>query len=239
VRAVVVGYANSGDVALGDPDRTVGYGAVAFAPGDSPNDLKALDQEKAPQTALPLVEAEKNWLLSFARKSLRRYLTTQTLPLARNLPGRLRYKQGAFVTLRKDGQLRGCIGSILPEDELGKTVGRMALYAALKDPRFQPVKSGELDSLEIEISVLSPLRPIDSPERIVIGRDGVLMIKDGASAVFLPQVATEENWDRLQLLENLCRKGGWEKDCWKGDVKLHVFQADVFSEKQRHGAAGR
>ena len=108
----------------------------------------------------------------------------------------------------------------------------MTLYAALKDPRFQPVKPDELKHIEIEISVLSPLKQIDDPAQIVIGRDGVLLIKEGASAVFLPQVAPEQNWNRTEMLGNLCLKAGLATNCWEKDVTLQTFQADVFSESQ-------
>jgi len=229
-RAVVAGYANSGDTTLGEQNRTVGYSAVVFTSGNAPNDLHTLNRENPPESATPLKDPEKKWLLSFARETIHQYLTTETLPLARNLPARLRFMQGAFVTYKKGDQLRGCIGTMLAENELGSTVGKMSLYAALEDPRYPPVTLEELDNLEIEISVLSPLRPIDDPKRIVIGRDGVVLIKEDASAVFLPQVAPEQNWNREEMLENLCRKAGLPKDCWENDASLQVFQADVFSE---------
>jgi AMMECR1 domain-containing protein len=94
------------------------------------------------------------------------------------------------------------------------------------------VLANELGSIEIEISALTPLKPIGSADEIVVGRDGVLIIKEGASAIFLPQVAPENNWGRDEMLENLCRKGGWPAGCWKQDAKLQVFQADVFNESQ-------
>jgi AmmeMemoRadiSam system protein B/AmmeMemoRadiSam system protein A len=230
--AVVAGYSNSGESTAGEQQRAVGYGAVAFVPGDTSSDTRVLVQPEPPGTATPLNNAEKKLLLEFARNTIRDYLETQTLPLARGFPARLEFPQGAFVTLNKNGQLRGCIGTMIPQDALGHTVGKMALYAALKDPRFSPVTLGEVKDLEIEISVLSPMQPVKDPDRIVLGRDGVLLMKGGKSAVFLPQVATEQNWNRTEMLDNLCLKAGLPEGCWKKDAAFQVFQAEVFGEKK-------
>jgi AmmeMemoRadiSam system protein B/AmmeMemoRadiSam system protein A len=231
-RAVVAGYANSGDVPIGDSSKTVGYGAVVLTAGNAPSDTEALNRPEPPPEATPLRDSEKSILLKFARETIRRYLTTQTVPLARNFPARLSYLQGVFVTLRKDEQLRGCIGHMQPDSELGKTVGAMALEAAFNDPRFPPVQLKELNNLEIEISVLTPMKPIAGPGDIVIGRDGILMSKSGTSAVFLPQVAVENSWDRDETLDNLCKKAGLSGGCWKSGARFQVFQAEVFSEHQ-------
>lgn len=230
-RAVIAGYANSGEIAVGDRSRVVGYGAVVLASGDDPDDTDILNRHSPPDSAAPLEASEKKILLSFARETIRQFLTTQTVPLARNFPPRLNFKQGAFVTLKKEGQLRGCIGNILPEDELGRTVGRVAWQAAMNDPRFRPVEPEELDNLEIEISVLTPMKPISDPAGIVVGRDGVLLHKEGRSAVFLPQVAPENDWNRTEMLENLCTKAGLPTGCWKQNAIFRTFQAEVFSEK--------
>jgi AmmeMemoRadiSam system protein B/AmmeMemoRadiSam system protein A len=231
-RAVVEGYANSGDVAVGDQSRTVGYGAVLFTGGNSPSDTSILDRPAPPSSATTLQTSEKKALLTFARETIRRYLTTETVPLARGFSARMDFPQGVFVTLNKHGQLRGCIGHIPPDYELSKNVGAMAIQAAFNDPRFQPVALQELKDLEIEISVLTPLKPISTPEEIVVGRDGVLMYESGRSAVFLPQVAPENKWGRTEMLDNLCLKAGLASGCWKRNARFEVFQADVFSESQ-------
>jgi hypothetical protein len=231
-RAVVVSYANSGDVLVGDASRTVGYGAVVLAPGRDPSNTAILNHAAPPARATPLQNSEKKMLLAFAREAIRRYLTTQMVPLARNFPARMDFPQGAFVTLKKSGQLRGCIGHIPGDIALGKAVGSMALQAAFSDPRFAPVELNELKNIEIEISVLTPMKAIASPDEIVVGRDGVLMSKAGTSAVFLPQVAPENHWDRAEMLDNLCMKAGLQAGCWKRDAKFQVFQAEVFSEAQ-------
>jgi AmmeMemoRadiSam system protein A len=108
----------------------------------------------------------------------------------------------------------------------------MALQSAFGDRRFAPVELSELKDLEIEISVLTPMKAIESAEEIVVGRDGVLMSKAGTSAVFLPQVAVESNWNRAEMLDNLCKKAGLSSGCWMRDAQFQVFQAEVFSESQ-------
>ncbi len=231
-QAIAAGYANSGDVAVGDRSRAVGYGAMVLAAGSTANNLKALERPTPPSRFTPLQDGEKRELLKLARETIQRYLDTQTVPLARNFPARLNYRQGAFVTLKKGGQLRGCIGHIPPDTDLCKAVSAAALLSAFEDSRFLPVQADELGSIEIEVSALTPLKPIRSADEIAVGRDGVLIVKEGSSAIYLPQVAPENNWDRDEMLDNLCRKGGWPAGCWKQDARLQTFQADVFSESQ-------
>jgi len=136
------------------------------------------------------------------------------------------------VTLKKRGELRGCIGRIIGDEPLGKIVGAMALQAAFNDARFNPLTADELNETEIEISVLTPIKPVAGATDIVIERDGVLLNKKGHQAVFLPQVATEQKWNRDELLDNLCRKAGLETGCWKKEARLSTFQAVVFSEAE-------
>ncbi len=231
-RAVVAGFANSGDTPIGRRTGTVGYGAVVFTTGASSSSRAIFNRPAPPIDATPLQASEKKSLLAFARESIQRYLTTQTVPLARSFPPRMSFPQGAFVTLKKAGQLRGCIGHIPGDIDLGQTVGAMALQAAFNDPRFPPVQLNELKNLEIEISVLTPMKPVANADAIVVGRDGVLMSKAGTSAVFLPQVAVENNWDRAEMLGNLCRKAGLAENCWKHGAQFEVFQAEVFSDSQ-------
>jgi MEMO1 family protein len=228
----IVGYANSGDIPIGDKSRVVGYGAVIFSTGNDSGPTKAFARPVPPSTALPLQPREKKTLLTYARETIVRYLTTETIPPVRDLPARTTFSQGAFVTIRKNGELRGCIGHILGDKELGKTVGFMALEAAFNDPRFQPVQAKEIAELEIEISVLTPIKKIAGPDEIITGRDGVILSKNGKSAVFLPQVAVEQKWDRAEMLDHLCLKAGLEKGCWKKGARFQSFQAEVFSESQ-------
>ena len=213
----VVSYANSGDTAIGDRSRVVGYGAVAFhAAGEGGADS--------------LNPGEKKALLVFARESIRRYLTTGTAPLARACSPATASKRGAFVTLKIDGELRGCRGYTEPDLPICQVVGAMALQAAFNDERFPPLRDDELDRVEIEISLLTPLEKVPGPEAVVPGRDGVRIYKLGRSAVFLPQVAAERGWDRTQYLDQLCRKAGLPQGGWRHDAELYTFQAEVFNE---------
>jgi hypothetical protein len=230
--AALVSYANSGDLAAGDRSRVVGYGAVVLASGaDSPAHEARIGAKPA-SAALPLKPSDKTALLRLARETIKRYLTTETVPLPRGFSARLDAPQGAFVTLKERGELRGCIGHIPPEFQLCQTVADMAAQAAFNDPRFKPVELSELDDIEIEISVLTPMKPVSGAEQIRVGLDGVVIFKDGKSAVFLPQVAVEQKWGRDEMLDNLCLKAGLSTGCWRSDAKFQVFQAEVFSESE-------
>jgi AmmeMemoRadiSam system protein B/AmmeMemoRadiSam system protein A len=229
---VVVSYANSGDVVAEDRSRVVGYGSVVLAAGTGSPDLKSLSLPAAPPPATPLQTADKKLLLQLARQSLQRFLSTETVPLTRNLPPRLQSAQGAFVTLKQHGKLRGCIGLLAGSFPLGLTTAWMAVQAGVYDSRFSPVSLRELSGLEVEISVMTPMKPIAKPADIVVGRDGVVIQKNGRSAVFLPQVATEQGWNLTEMLDNLCLKAGLPTGSWKSGAQFRVFQAEVFSESQ-------
>jgi len=229
-RGRAVSYANAGDLAVGDIDRVVGYGAVVFSAGDPGADTRMLALPTTAAQALPPTAADKKQMLVLARESIRRYLDTNSVPLARGFSPSLDRPQGVFVTLRKRGELRGCIGQMIPDRPLRVLVGRMALAAAFEDTRFDKVQSSELKDIELEISILTPFKEVSGPGAIVVGHDGVLLQKDRRSAVFLPQVATEEHWTRDQMLDNLCMKGGLDAACWRAGARLSTFQADVFKE---------
>jgi AmmeMemoRadiSam system protein A len=128
--------------------------------------------------------------------------------------------------------LRGCIGNLAGDFPLGQTTAWMAVQAGLNDSRFSPVTLKELSGLEIEISVLTPLKPVAKATDIVMGRDGVVIRKGGRSAVFLPQVATEQGWSLPEMLDNLCIKAGLPRDGWRSGAQFRVFQAIVFHESQ-------
>ena len=136
--------------------------------------------------------------------------------------------RGAFVTLTADGALRGCIGYIEGVCPLVEAVAANARSAACADPRFPPVAPEELDDLELEISVLTPLRPVSGPAEVEVGRHGVVLRKSGRSAVFLPQVAREQAWDRDTMLAQRALKAGLPSDAWRRDAQLQVFEAEVF-----------
>jgi AmmeMemoRadiSam system protein A len=142
---------------------------------------------------------------------------------------------GAFVTLRAGkapgSPLRGCIGRMDAKESLVRTVRSMALAAAFEDPRFSPLERGEYASLAVEITVLGPMKQIPKIDQIEIGRHGVYLSKGWHSAIFLPQVAAEQGWDRDELLVNLCYKAGLSANAWKdSDTKFQVFEGKIFGE---------
>ena len=231
-RGVVVSYAHSGDVSIGDRSRVVGYGAVALSAEPGAADTDVLDRADVVPQEPTLKPADKKAMLRFARETISRFLSTQTVPLARGFSPDIQYPQGVFVTLKKHEQLRGCIGRIVPDAPLSKLVGAMALQSAFEDPRFNPVTAKELGDLEIEISVLTPMKQVKGPEAIVVGRDGVVLKKGGRSAVFLPQVAPEQGWGRDEMLDHLSMKAGLPKGSWREGAEFFTFQAIVFNEKE-------
>jgi AmmeMemoRadiSam system protein A len=138
---------------------------------------------------------------------------------------------GAFVTLHKRGDLRGCIGHIEATEPLGRVVVRCAVAACSRDPRFPPVAAGELDAIDVEISLLGPLEPIAGPQDIVVGRDGLVVEREGQRGLLLPQVATEWGWDAETFLAHTCRKAGLPRDAWKQRAQVWKFEAEVFGER--------
>ena len=147
---------------------------------------------------------------------------------------KLREKASCFVTLHTaDGGLRGCIGAMEAYEPLVENVVHNAINSAFRDPRFMPVSSlSELEGLVVEISVLTPPEDVDGPDKFVVGEHGVIMFCAGRSAVFLPQVAPEQGWDRETTLSHLSMKAGLSPDAWRSpDARFKVFRAIVFSEK--------
>ena len=139
---------------------------------------------------------------------------------------------GAFVTLHKRGSLRGCIGNFAGEGPLVFTIQQMAIAAATQDPRFSPVSPEEMGDIDIEISVLSPLEEIEDPANVEVGKHGVYIISPRGRGVLLPQVATEQGWDRETFLDHTCLKAGLQPGCWRDpDVTILVFTAEIFGEK--------
>jgi AmmeMemoRadiSam system protein B/AmmeMemoRadiSam system protein A len=231
---VVVSYANSGDTSVGESSRVVGYGAVVLtADGEKKNSgVSAAQSIPAAVSSAALTSSDKKALLAFARETLSRIFLTDTVPLARGFNANLQQPRGAFVTLKKKGELRGCIGRMIGDEPLVKIVGVMTIQAAFNDRRFNPLTADELNNTEIEISVLTPMKKVSGAEDIVVGRDGVLLSKEDHHAVFLPQVATEQKWNREEMLDNLCLKAGLTAGCWKEETQFSTFQAVVFSESQ-------
>jgi hypothetical protein len=223
----VLRYANSGDVPAGQRDRVVGYGAVAIyrPPGRAGKEAAEMTQGSD-----ELNERQQQRLLTVARQTIETYVRTgKVLQVDETDPALLR-KGAAFVTLRIEGMLRGCIGSLEPEAPLIHTVRDRAISAAAEDPRFPPASVRELPDLEIEISVLSPLRKAASYEEMVMSKHGVIVEQGGRRGVFLPQVADETGWDRDTFLSHLCSdKAGLPADAWKRGAALYLFTVQAFS----------
>lgn len=178
-----------------------------------------------------LSDSEKKKLLEIARKTIEEFLNNSRVPEFKIESDKLKKKSGAFVTIKKEGNLRGCIGLIQAQKPLYKAVQDMAVSASTKDPRFPPVTPEEVEKLTIEISVLTPFSKVGNPENIEVGRDGLMIRKGFRSGLLLPQVPVEQNWDRKTFLEHTCYKAGLSPDAWK-DAELMKFQALVFSEDE-------
>jgi AmmeMemoRadiSam system protein B/AmmeMemoRadiSam system protein A len=219
-------YLNSGDV-TGDRSRVVGYAAgVFYAAAGGAEKMK---EEKKVGVDLGLNAEEKKLLHQIARTVIENRAKGKPLPEFNVDAPILKENRGAFVTINKKGQLRGCIGYIEGRGPLYKTVIEMAEAAAFRDPRFSPVKDRELPELEIEISVLTPLRKITDVNEIEVGKHGIYIKKGWYSGLLLPQVATEYNWDRQTFLEHTCQKAGLPTHAWKDKgAEIYIFSADIF-----------
>jgi AmmeMemoRadiSam system protein A len=173
---------------------------------------------------------DRRALLSIARRAISSAILEKCILDFQAPPTLLGIFAGVFVTLHRDGRLRGCVGQTENVDTLADAVVRAAINAALHDPRFPPVSVDEIARLSIEISVLSVLEPIE-PEAIIPGRHGLLIVGKGNRGLLLPQVATQRKWSGLQFLEEACVKAGLDRDAWK-ESSTHVFgfTAEVFSE---------
>ena len=175
-------------------------------------------------------------LLSLARKTIADKLNIKTPvePAAFNEKV-FAEKCGAFVTLHKKGELRGCIGYIEGYKPIPDTIREMAVSAAFKDPRFSPLRAEEYDLIDLEISVLSPIEKVNDLAEIVVGRDGLIITRGYNRGLLLPQVATEYGWDKETFLEQTCRKAGLPANAWKDPaVMIEKFSAQVFGEKTLH-----
>jgi AmmeMemoRadiSam system protein A len=180
---------------------------------------------------MALTDLEKKTLLDIVRKTIEARLTGRSLPELHLSSEVLKEKKGAFVTLKKNSHLRGCIGYIEARKPLYKTVGEMALAAAFDDPRFPPLKSDELKNITVEISVLSPLKEVKNIDEIEVGIHGLYITKGFHSGLLLPQVAMEYDWVSLTFLQETCYKAGLQRDAWKDkDAKVYKFSAEVFGE---------
>lgn len=223
-QASLLKYADSKDTSGYDDPRNgvVGYAAVAFTQSGA-------DNAKA-QAPGELDAAARDELLKIARRTLETFVKTGRAPDPSSANPALLARSGAFVTLNKDGELRGCMGRFERDLPLAEVVARQTMVSASQDPRFPPVTPDELDAVTIEISILSAPAPVPSYEDIEVGRHGVILRKGGRGATFLPQVAPEQGWTRDQMLTQLALKAGLPADAWKHGATFEVYTAQVFGE---------
>ena len=227
-KAHLLHYDTSGHL-TGDYSSSVSYVSVAFT-GQWP-----------PRAALPATAdasvisgEDRRQLLKLARSTLTYAVKNERMPTLEELNIQLTPAMervcGAFVTLHKHGQLRGCVGEIYPRRSLHKAVMEQAVNAGLNDTRFPPVQAPEIADLKFEISVLTPPRPVASTKDIILGRHGIILDKSNRSAVFLPQVAVEQRWGLEETLNHLARKAGLSESAWREGASFSVFEAVVFGE---------
>ena len=210
----ILKYLNSGDT-QGMRDKVVGYLAAVVVKKGS------------------LSREEKEFLLKLARESIKSFFESGKLSIPEIVKyPRLKKPGACFVTLKENGRLRGCIGTLFPGKPLYENVARMAVSAAFYDYRFPPLRKEELEKIKIEISVLSPLKRIKSFEEIEVGKHGLYLVKGSYRGVLLPQVATEYGWDRWQFLQAVSRKAGLPPDAYKEGAVIYIFTAEVFGEEE-------
>jgi hypothetical protein len=179
-----------------------------------------------------LERQQKLILLRLARQAIERWVGQGEKQIEETGDPALAGLAGAFVSLHRSGELRGCIGRIRADYVLERVVQEVAISAATGDPRFTPVAVAELSELDLEISVLSPFREIEEISEIEVGRDGLMISEGYATGLLLPQVASEYGWDRETFLGQTCIKAGLPKDHWRNaKPKIEIFSAEVFSEK--------
>lgn len=179
-----------------------------------------------------LGEPERKTLLGVARRALEGYIRTGKIPSEEGTQGKLLAPGAAFVTLKKNGRLRGCIGYTEAVAPLFKVVQECAVAAATEDPRFPSVLPDEIPSLRIEISVLTPMVPI-LPEEVEVGRHGLMVAQGRMRGLLLPQVPIEWGWDRETFIDQVCVKAGLSPSAWRHGATLRAFTAEVFGEEER------
>lgn len=225
-------YYRSGDL-TGVWNGSVSYASVVFAQGARAG-VSFQDAEKDAREEAMLNPAEQRQILALARATVDAYVRQKKIPdtegLSEKIKQGLEKKRGVFVTLKKQGHLRGCIGSIIGVAPLYKGIVSNAVNACAFDRRFQPVTADELDDIELEVSVLSPLKKITGHDQIIPGWHGVVLSKGRRQAVFLPQVAMEFNWEVEEMLTHLARKAGLSAEAWKEGATFEIFEAQIIAQ---------
>ncbi|MFQ6083888.1 MAG: AmmeMemoRadiSam system protein B [Candidatus Aminicenantia bacterium] len=212
----ILKYGDSSETG-GPKDRVVGYlSAAIFLP------LK--------EETFTLSQEEKKELLKIARQTIEKFILEKEIPQFKINHKNLLEKRAAFVTIKERGMLRGCIGFTEPILPLYQTVIQSAILAATRDLRFPPLSSEEINHIELEISVLTPLKKITNPNQIIVGKHGLVVSKQGKKGLLLPQVPVENNWGRNEFLNQICFKAGLPRNCWRENALLYTFEAIVFDE---------
>ena len=174
-------------------------------------------------------------LLALAREALRSHFSGRPLQIP-EAEGALLEPRPVFVSIHDGHELRGCIGNIEPSEPLYTTVAQCAVSAATSDPRFTPLTAHDVERITLEISVLSPMEPVQQPEEIEVGKHGLFIMKMRGRGLLMPQVATEHGWDRERFLAETCRKAGLGPYDWKEGASIHRFTAQVFGDSNLHAA---
>ena len=231
----ILKYANSGDT-FGEKGRVVGYLSAAIYEKDLNGNLAASENRtKSEGKEMSMLnDKQKKRLLQIARESITSFVRSGERKNFSETDPVLNEEMGAFVTLHEGGELRGCIGNMVGTGPLYKTVANMAIEAATGDPRFSRLSENEISGIDIEISVLSPLKKVSSYNEIKIPGQGVMVRKGFNSGVYLPQVAAETGWNKEEFMSSLCaHKAGLAPNAWKDpSTELYVFSAEVFGEKE-------
>lgn len=224
----ILKHATSGDVPQGQKSQVVGYLAAAFYKDQVKTEGKPMHNQRSNRELLN--KDEQRFVLELARKTVRSVVKGESPPNPIDIPAIIKEKRGAFVTLNKNDQLRGCIGYVQPIKPLYQTILDVAESAALKDPRFPPVNEQELPYISVEVSVLTVPKTITDPEKIEVGEHGIIIKKGFQQGLLLPQVATEYGWDRKTFLEHTCLKAGLPRNAWRAEnTEIKIFTAQVFS----------
>jgi MEMO1 family protein len=223
VQLTPVLYRNSGDSKYADKSQVVGYWSIVISKNGNP---------KKSSSELNFSNKDIKELLAIVRSTIQQYIRNGRTPVidTSGFSSNMKVKSGAFVTLKENGDLRGCIGRFTSDEPLYKVVQEMAIASSTEDTRFPRVESKEIDRINIEISVLTPMKKIHSIDEIELGKDGIYIKKGYYSGTFLPQVATETGWTKEEFLGHCARdKAGIGWDGWK-DADIYTYQAIVFSE---------
>jgi AmmeMemoRadiSam system protein A len=219
-------YKNSGDSEYGDKTNVVGYYSIAVS------EKQTLKTETS---LFNFTAQDKKDLLAIARRTINTYIRENKYPKfnTESFSPNIKQHFGAFVTLHEKGQLRGCIGRFTADIPLYEVVRDMAIASSTEDTRFEPLAKDEIDDIEIEISVLSPMKKIVSVDEIILGKHGIYIKKGSMGGTFLPQVATETKWTKEEFLGHCARdKAGIGWTGWKDrDTEIFTYEAEIFSEK--------